>query len=215
MKTAKAVIFDMDGVIVDSEGYWRITEKQLLSRISRKWSNEDKERTTAVSLDYLYSYVKDNLKIHVTKDEFDRKFDELALVIYKEKVTLIPGVLELIRKLSTRGMPIAIVSSSPKRWVDMVIERFSLGRFFKLIVTPDDLNGKGKPAPDIYLLAAKRLGIQPRDCMAIEDSRNGVESAKAAGMFCIGYNGLPDNNQDLSKADLIVNDLNKIDIGGI
>lgn len=209
----QAVIFDMDGVIVDSEYHWKIQEDLLFSKILKNISKEKLDQIIGINVNDIYEMFKDDLDGDVTREEFLNEFDKLAMEIYSKKVKMHEGFMELINSIHNKNIPIALVSSSPKPWVDIVIDRFSIRKYFNLIVTAEDVNLKAKPAPDIYLLAAKKLGISPRDCVAIEDSKNGVVSAKDAGMSCIGYDGGSHDNQDLSRADMIVKDFKDIDIG--
>lgn len=213
MKNAKAVILDMDGVIVDSEIHWKSLGDKAMSEFFEGWSDVDNRKITGMSVRNIYRSLKDCLRVNITMKEFERKYDEMAKIVYREKTKLIPGIMEFMNRLSEDKIPMALVSSSPRFWIDMVMDRFKLRKFFTLIISSDDLDGKGKPAPDIFLLAAKRLGILPKDCLVIEDSENGVESAKAAGMFCVGFRNGFNRDYNLSRADIIVDGLNKIDIG--
>jgi HAD superfamily hydrolase (TIGR01509 family) len=210
----KAVLFDMDGVIVDSEHYWEILARGLMTELCKEWSDQQERMLVGLSINGLYGFFKDNMKVYVTRDEFAKMYDDLAETIYAEKTNLMPGFMEFISRLSSEKRLIALVSSSPRPWIDMVIDRFSLGRFFSLTVSADELDAAGKPSPDIYLFAADRLGVSPRDCVVIEDSENGVISAKSAGMFCIGYRNGANKDQNLSGADMIVDSFSKIALGG-
>ena len=134
----------------------------------------------------------------------------MANEIYGQKVSLIEGFAELLSILNKNKIPVALASSSPKTWIDIVLQRFHLLESFKVVVSADELEGDGKPSPAIYLLTAKRLGVSPDRCIAIEDSKNGVLSAKNAGMFCIGFRNGFNDEQDLSRADRIIHQFGEL-----
>jgi len=208
----KAFLFDMDGVIVDSERYWEDIKYNFVSKLCKSWSDEFDEKILGLSVIDTFNMIKDNLKTNITVEEFIKKNDEMAVSVYNERVSLTPGFMDFIKKLSDEKIPLAIVSSSAKPWISMVLDRFSLRDYFSLIVGGDDVSGKSKPDPDIYLLAAEKMGVSPRDCIVIEDSKNGIISAKDAGMFCIGFKNGFNDKQDLSRADIVVKKFNDIDI---
>src|SRR5207237_6272674 len=106
---------------------------------------------------------------------------------------------------------VSLASSSPMNWIDIVLDRFHFRSSFAVVVSAEDLPGEGKPSPAIYLLTAQRLGVKPEKCVVIEDSKNGVLSAKSAGMYCIGFRNGFNQEQDLSQADIIVHGFNQLD----
>ena len=112
---------------------------------------------------------------------------------------------KVIDEIKTRKIPIALASSSLREWIEIVLNRFDLNPFFDVIVSAEDIDAPGKPAPDIYLYTAKKLGLLPGECLVIEDSYHGVTAAKSAGMFCIGFRNGFNEKQDLSSADFIAN----------
>ena len=138
------------------------------------------------------------------KSEFLDAYDEMAIDIYKKSSNLLPNVLDFLVLLKDAGHTLALASSSPRLWVSMAVERFDLLPFFKVTVSASEIGCKGKPAPDIYLYTAEQLQKKPAECLAIEDSKNGVISAKKAGMKCIGLRNGFNEEQDLSRADLVV-----------
>lgn len=123
----------------------------------------------------------------------------------------IAGIRELLSALKENKIPIAVASSSPKKIINVILNKFQLEDYFKFIVSGEEVS-HGKPAPDIFLETAKRLTIAPADCVVIEDSKNGSIAAKKAGMKCIGFQNLNSGNQDLTSADLIVDAIAQIDI---
>jgi len=199
-----AVIFDMDGVIVDSEIQWKTLEGYFLQSLIPTWSSSDQDKIIGLGVHDLYTLLIGQYGLQNTKAQFLDLYQEMANEIYGQKVSLIVGFSDLLTTLNKNNIPVALASSSPKSWINIMLRRFGLQSSFKVVVSADELEGEGKPSPAIYLLTAQRLGVSPTSCIAIEDSKNGVLSAKNAGMFCIGFRNGFNEEQDLSKADMII-----------
>ncbi len=199
-----AVIFDMDGVIVDSEIQWKTLEGYFLQSLIPTWSSSDQDKIIGLGVHDLYTLLIGQYGLQKTKAQFLELYQEMANEIYGQKVSLIVGFSDLLTTLNKNNIPVALASSSPKSWINIMLRRFGLQSSFKVVVSADELEGEGKPSPAIYLLTAQRLGVSPTSCIAIEDSKNGVLSAKNAGMFCIGFRNGFNEEQDLSKADMII-----------
>ena len=131
-----------------------------------------------------------------------------------EDINPIEGVYELIESLYENKIKLAIASSSPIKVIELVVKRLKADKFFKAVVQGDDVL-RSKPEPDIFLYAAQKLNADPKECAVIEDSKNGVNGAKKAGMRAIGYLNPNSGNQDLSNADLIIKSFKNIEIGKI
>jgi HAD superfamily hydrolase (TIGR01509 family) len=206
-----AVIFDMDGVIVDSEIHWKTTEGYFLQSLIPGWSMNDQDRIIGLGVHDVYSLLVSTYHLQQTKEEFLAFYQEMANEIYGHKVSLMEGFTELFSDLTKNNIPVALASSSPRSWINIMLERFSLRESFKVVVSADELAGEGKPSPAIYLLTAKRLGVSPDRCIAIEDSKNGVLAAKNAEMFCIGFRNGFNEEQDLSGADVVIHHFAEFD----
>lgn len=199
-----AVIFDMDGVIVDSELHWKSTEGFFLRSLIPNWTAADQDKIIGLSVHDLYRLLVGGYGVEQSKEQFLVMYQGMADEIYGQKVSLLPGFLELLAWLREQEVPLALASSSPMSWINIVLDRFELRSAFPVVVSADELDeGRGKPAPAIYLLTAQRLGVQPSKCVVIEDSANGALSAKRAGMFCIGLRNGFNDEQDLSAADVV------------
>jgi len=199
-----AVIFDMDGVIVDSEIHWKTLEGYFLQSLIPTWSSTDQDKIIGLGVHDLYTLLIGQYGLQKTKEQFLELYQEMANKIYGQKVSLIAGFSDLLMTLNKNNIPVALASSSPRSWINIMLRRFGLQASFRVVVSADELEGEGKPSPAIYLLTAQRLGVSPKSCIAIEDSKNGVLSAKNAGMFCIGFRNGFNEEQDLSKADMII-----------
>ncbi|KKS13235.1 MAG: hypothetical protein UU69_C0010G0010 [Candidatus Magasanikbacteria bacterium GW2011_GWA2_41_55] len=132
----------------------------------------------------------------------------MALGIYKKEAKLLPDFLLLIKKLHGK-YKIALVSSSPFKWINPILRRFKIKKYFDEIISAEEMrDGHGKPHPAIYLFAARRLGVRPKDCLVFEDSVNGVKAAKAAGMFCVAVPGVwVKDRRGVGEADLVAKHL--------
>lgn len=181
-----AVIWDMDGVLIDSEKYWEDIEREFAVRHGLPWSKKYHDEIMAVPEHELISLLQRKYKLKGAAEALLKERHEIATPIYTEKTQLMPGARELLVRLYDEGMPQAILTSSPWGWVGPALDRFALHRFFPEVVAADDLKGHpGKPAPDPYLLMLEELGLGASACVAVEDSLNGIKSAVSAGVACI------------------------------
>lgn len=200
----QAVIFDMDGVIVDSERLWAKKELTFLKQLAGKWTESDQKEITGRSLTDIYHILTNQYGVSLSKHEFFKEYNKIAQKLYRKEVELIAGIIDLLHQVKTYSVSIALVSSSPHSWINIVISRFKLNHFFDVIVSSDDIKGKGKPAPDIYLFASNKLRVKPGKCLVIEDSLNGVKAAKSAGMKCIWLKQSGETSQKKIKVDKTV-----------
>jgi HAD superfamily hydrolase (TIGR01509 family) len=213
-----ALVFDFDGLIVDTETCTYETTAGIFA-----------EHGQALDLAWWHSIIGTAHHPHwseVLADRLGRPVDRAALVARREARRLevlraLPpcaGVVELLDEAATEGIPTAVASSSGLDWVDGHLERLGLRSGFAAVVTRDDLGGvdaRTKPAPDLFLLAAERLGVEPGHCVAFEDSPNGVAAARAAGMVVVAVPGPMTAGLDMSDADLVVPSLADIDLAAL
>ena len=216
MPNMRSFIFDMDGVIVDSELHWKKPEGYFLRSLVPTWTDADQTRIIGLSLNNTYRLLTTEYGATHSKEEFLEVYMAMARQIYGELVSLMPGFSDLLRELHRRGTPVALASSSTRPWIDIVLDRFDLRSDFQVVVSADDLaGGEGKPSPAIYLHTASRLGVEPAGCVVMEDSHNGVLSAQRAGMYCIGFRNGFNDDQDISTADVLVNSYAEINLDAI
>lgn len=183
MTTARfgAVIFDMDGVLVDGEPLHFAAVNQLLGEEGRSISLERYKPYMGTKTGW--SEIISDFKLTQPREHYSARYRELILESYRKHSEPLPGAVELVRGLQARRMPLGIASSSIRPWVEACLDRIGLLDAFDEIVTGSEVE-RGKPAPDIYLLTAERLGVEPRSCLVFEDAPAGIESAKNAGMVC-------------------------------
>ena len=180
----RAVLFDMDGVLVDSERYWVELERERILPAAVE-EPVDPAEITGMNVSDLYDYLRERYEVRESREAFVERYDEAAWQVYGESVALLPGFESLAAALADAGVGLALVSSSPVRWIEMVTERFGLDAF-DAVVSADHVE-RGKPVPDVYELAVDRLGVDAGEAVAVEDSTHGVAAATNAGCSCIGY----------------------------
>ncbi|MEF8852737.1 MAG: HAD family phosphatase [Haloarculaceae archaeon] len=196
----EAVCFDMDGVLVDSEDYWVPYERtQLLPEVGLE--DLDIDEITGMNYREIYDYLVDTYGIGMHREEFLAWYEETAERIYGEDVTLLPGADAVFDGLRARDAATAVVSSSPYDWIDVVRARFDLD--VDAVVSADAIDGPGKPHPAVYEHAADRLGVDPAETVAVEDSVHGIESADRAGMYVVGFRHGERDATDRSRADYV------------
>ena len=178
----RAVVFDLDGVLIDSEPIWERVTRELLARRGRTFDRVIADQHMGMRLVDVVAAVLEAHDLEIDPGEFARDLLDNLLAEFERTLTRMPGAEDALTLARSLGLAVALATGSPRRVADAVIARY--GWRFDPICTGDDVE-RGKPAPEIYQLAAARLGVLPAACVAIEDSQNGVRAAKAAGMACI------------------------------
>ena len=196
-----AVCFDMDGVLVNSEDFWVPREVDALFPRLLPDDTVDVEEITGMNYRDIYDYLAQHYDVAMDKPAFLAWYDDAAESIYGEDVTLLPGATELVADLRARGIRVALVSSSPHHWIDVVLNRFDLD--FDAVVSADAVDVPGKPNPDIYEHAATQLNVAPQSAIAVEDSGHGIEASKRAGMYVVGFKHGESDDTDRSDADYV------------
>jgi len=212
----KTVIFDMDGVIVDTEPVHRYAYFQHFDELNVHVTEEMFTSFTGNSTRNVFQSVKSIFNLdHDVEDLIQRKraiFNDAFDT--KEDLDLLEGVHQLIKDLHSNGMQLILASSASKVTIERVFNRFNLHQYFTHIVSGEDFP-KSKPHPAIFEFAAS-LSIAPKeDCIVIEDSTNGVKAAKGAGIYCVGYNSVHSKLQNLSEADIIINHFDELNFDKI
>lgn len=208
----RAVIFDMDGVIIDSEPAHVKFENQIFKSLGITVTDGDHMAYVGTTSHFMWETLRVKNNLSQSLEELvsnDRNKYLEYLKSDKNEIVLIEGVREFIKELHNKGVKLAIASSSPLDVIRIVVKRYELDEFFDELVTGDFVENS-KPAPDIFLYAANKLGVRSEECIVIEDSCNGSKAAKNAGMKCVGYKNLNSGNQDLSCADVVVDTFSKI-----
>ncbi|WP_336023911.1 HAD family hydrolase [Halobellus salinisoli] len=198
-----AVLFDMDGVLVDSETYWHRFEDEWVFAEAIESGDPAHEEVTGMPYYEIYDYLDETYGTAVSKDTFTAKYEERAESLYGEQVVLTDGVPALFDAIRDDGRKLAIVSSARRAWIEIVRERFALDPL-DLVLSAEEIDEPGKPEPYVYEHAAAELGLDPADCVVVEDSINGINSAVRSGAFTIGFRSTHNAELDLSRADVVV-----------
>ncbi len=214
MRQTQAVILDLDGLLIDSEPLHQRAFESLLARhgVDHKFTVEEYGRY------FVGIPVKENAEWLVA--HFDLKGTQEDLIaereaIYEEMLSdpsnlrVMPGLFGLLDDLRARGLPLGIASGSPRNQVDTILRGLQIAARFRTVVAGDDVPHT-KPAPDVYILATKELGVAPARCIAIEDSVTGITAAKAAGLYAIAVPNRYTAHQDLARADARVEGLEQV-----
>ena len=212
--TVAAIIFDMDGLLVDSEPLWRIAEIETLSVVGVPITEEDAVQTTGLRTDEVVElwYARYPWP-DPPKKAIEAQIITRLIALTRERGQVMPGVRETLETVSGAGYPLAIASSSSSEIITAVLDTFGIAAYFQVAQSAEH-EPYGKPHPGVYIEAARRLNVAPWRCLAFEDSPNGVIAAKAARMRCIA---VPDpalqNDRRLQAADLILASLAEFHLG--
>lgn len=203
----QAVIFDMDGVLVDSMMHWIAADREFFKPFNIELTDEMVRYFTGRSETENISWLKNEFGLAESLEELRVMRRQTTQKIYSHHSVVLPGVDELIAALKQRGLILSIASGARHDDIKQVVERFNWHEHFDCLISSDHVDHVGKPNPLIYRRTAEVLGVAPARCVVIEDAENGIVAAKAAGMSCIA---VPDKRWsvgDFSGADLIVDSL--------
>lgn len=207
----QAVIFDMDGVIADSEPHWDEIDADLLREHGVEYNGEHKARVLGTSFPIALSFYKDTFALTPTVAELILRRQTIAAEYYAAKIPIFPEAASVLQRLRDKKLRVGMATSSVGALARPFLERHQLSQYFDIVVSGDEVE-HGKPHPDIYLRAAQKLGVAPRNCLVIEDALSGVQAAKSAGMRVAA---IPDARyidaaQYADKADYVLESLAEV-----
>ena len=203
----EAVIFDLDGVLLDSEQVWDEAREQLAREGGGRWHDRAQRDMMGMSSLEWSRYMHDVIGLPEPPEEISREVVERLVKLYRRHLPVIPGAREAVERLAARW-PLGLASSSNRELIDLALELLGVKHLFKAAVSSEEV-ARGKPAPDVYLEAARRLRVAPTRAAAIEDSENGIRAAKAAGMRVIALPNqhFPPADEALVQADAVLGSL--------
>jgi HAD superfamily hydrolase (TIGR01509 family) len=206
----EAVVFDMDGVIVDTEQVWDEVRERLVADWGGRYSPEAQRAMMGMSSGEWSRYMHDELGLPQPPEEINDEVVRRMIGRYEMHLPLIDGAVAAVRHLAG-SFRLAVASSSNRPLIDAVLVKSGLAPIFEITVSSEEV-ARGKPAPDVYIEAARRLGLAPRHCTAIEDSSNGIRSAHAAGMraIVVPNRSYPPATDALALADVVVGSLQEL-----
>ncbi len=207
----QCIIFDMDGVIIDSEPIHMACEREIFRLLGISISDEEHNALVGGMDKTMWNRIEGSHELPIQIPEIINLKKSLYMEYLKREVYIkpIPYVLELIVDLHKSGFLLALASSSPHSQIDYILNNFEIIPCFHSIISGEDVE-KGKPNPEIFLKAAKSVDVDPQSCVVIEDSYNGVIGAKRANMKCIGFMNPNSGDQDLSKADMVISSFKEV-----
>jgi HAD superfamily hydrolase (TIGR01509 family) len=208
----EAVVFDMDGVLIDSEHVWDDVREALARERGGRYGPEAQRAMMGMSSPEWSAYMHEVVGLAETPEEINALVVERMLERYAGSPPLLPGAVAAVERLAAEW-PLAIASSSNRELIDAVLGHTPLGGLFRETVSSEEV-ARGKPAPDVYLEAARRLGVAPERAAAIEDSHNGIRSAKAAGMRTLAIPNpvYPPDEESLAAADDVLRSIDELTV---
>ncbi len=208
----EAVVFDLDGVLVDSELAWDAVRRELVEEEGGRWSEDATEAMQGMSSTEWSRYMRNELELDMDPEAISARVVERLAERYHSELPLLSGATEAVRRMAGRW-PLGLASSSNREVIDLVLDLADIADCFASTVSSEEVD-RGKPAPDVYLEAATHLDVAPEHCAAIEDSSNGLRSASAAGMAVVAVPNpsYPPADDALELADLTLESLDELTV---
>ena len=203
----EAVVFDLDGLLLDTEQVWDEVREALTRERGGRWHERAQADMMGMSSKEWSRYMGDELGVPDPPEEINRLVVERMQERYRQELPLVDGAVEAVRRIGARW-PLGLASSSNRPLIDLALELMGVAGLFQVTLSSEEVE-RGKPSPDVYLEAARRLGVEPENVVAIEDSASGIRSAKAAGMRVIAIPNphFPPPEDVLAEADLVLESL--------
>ena len=211
----EAVVFDLDGVLLDSEEIWDRAREELARERGGRWHDRAQRDMMGMSSTEWSRYMADVIGLPEPPEEINREVVRRLTELYREALPTIPGAREAVERLAARW-PLGLASSSNRELIDLALELLGVEHLFTATVSSEEV-AHGKPAPDVYLEAARRLDVDPTTAAAVEDSHNGILSAKAAGMRVIAIPNahFPPDGDALAVADVVLDSLAELTVEAV
>jgi HAD superfamily hydrolase (TIGR01509 family) len=205
--TVDAVVFDLDGLLIQTEEVWDEVRESLVHERGGRWHDRAQADMMGMSSPEWSRYMSEELGLAQGPEEISAEVVRRMADRYRDRLPLIDGAVEAVERLAGRW-PLGLASSSNRELIDLALRLAGVERFFRATVSSEEV-AQGKPAPDVYVEAARRLGVEASRCAAIEDSRSGILAAAAAGMgvIAIPNPGFPPGEEALAHADLVLESL--------
>ncbi len=206
----EAVVFDLDGVLIDSEPVWEEVRRSFVAEHGGRWQPDSQRRLMGMSTAEWSRYLSEELGVGLPPREVATAVIDRMADRYRESLPLLPGAVDAGRRLAP-AWRLGLASSSPPRLIRLVLERAAIAELFKAVGSTEDVE-RGKPAPDVYLAVTSRLDVQPRRCVAVEDSTNGLRSALAAGLRVVAVPRpeYPPDPETLARVDRVLGGLDEL-----
>jgi HAD superfamily hydrolase (TIGR01509 family) len=206
----EAVVFDLDGVLIDSEAVWNEARRALVEERHGRWHPDAQRAMMGMSSVEWSRYIRDELGVEMAPEEISAEVVARLERRYRQRLPLLPGAQRAVSAIAGRWR-LGLASSANREIIDLVLEQSGMGAYFAATVSSEEVP-RGKPAPDVYLEAARRVGVEPAACAAVEDSTNGLRAAAAAGMTVIALPNaeFPPADDAVALADIVLGSLDEL-----
>ena len=206
----EAVVFDLDGVILQTEEIWDGVRERYVRERGGRYDGAAQRAMMGMSSPEWSRFVHEELGVPAPPEQIASDVVELMLARYHERLPLIPGAVESVERLAA-SFVLGLASSSNRPLIDAALELAGIARLFRATVSSEEV-ARGKPSPDVYLEAARRLGMAPDSCAAVEDSHSGIRSARAAGMLVVAIpnSAYPPDDEALAQADIVLRSISEL-----
>jgi HAD superfamily hydrolase (TIGR01549 family) len=208
----EAVVFDMDGLLLDSEQVWDEVREELARERGGRWHERAQRDMMGMSSQEWSRYMHDEVGLAESPSEINAEVVERMAARYRSALPLVAGAVEAVKRIGA-AWPLGLASSSNRPLIDLALELMGVADLFQATVSSEEV-GRGKPAPDVYLEAVRRLDVEPESAAAVEDSHNGILSASAAGMrvIAIPNTHFPPHDEALAAADVVLDSLDELTV---
>jgi beta-phosphoglucomutase family hydrolase len=207
----EAIIFDMDGVLVDSEPIHTEIEKRQFKMNGISISDEEHRRFMGTTSENMWRKIarRYQLKRPVEQLIAQNRTESIRYFTEISEIPVMPGLVDFLERLKAKNYPMAVASSSVPEIIVLILQKTDLRKYFQAVVSGQEA-GKSKPEPDVFLLAAQKLGVAPENCLVVEDSENGIRAARAAGMSCVAYQSPGVDPKNQKEADAVVKSFDQL-----
>lgn len=209
VKGVHAIVFDMDGVLIDSEPLHLLAYQKFLFDFGLTFLEKDNQNFLGMKDLDCAKHLVEHHKLSITAQEFVARKESVLHQLFLDQLKMQPGVKQTLENAHKLNIPAVIASSATMPTIELVVDLTGTRKYFRHLCSGDEVPN-GKPAPDVFLLAAERLGVKPSECLVIEDTFNGVCAAKAAGMMCIAIPCQATRHQDFAHADLVLASMEEV-----
>jgi HAD superfamily hydrolase (TIGR01509 family) len=203
----EAVVFDLDGLLLDSEQVWDGVREQLVKERGGRWHANAQRDMMGMSSPEWSRYLHEELGLREPPEDLNHEVVHRVEAVYRQHLPAVPGAREAVERIAARW-PLALASSSNRELIDLTLDLLGVASLFRATVSSEEVT-RGKPAPDVYLEATRRLGVDPAGTVAVEDSHNGIRAARAAGMRVVAIPNphFPPGADALAEADVVLGSL--------
>lgn len=209
----EAIIFDMDGTLVDTEPFNTEIERRQFQHNNLNISEEEHAKYLGTASEAMWREIagRYNLEKSVLQLVEENQAESIAYFSELDEIRVMPGLIKLLEKLRKRDFPVAVASSSSPEIIDLILTKTNLKKYFDVIVSTQEV-GKSKPSPDVFLKTAEKLGFEPYKCLVVEDSKNGITAAQSAGMICVAFQSETADPVNHKEADAVIRNFGQLEL---